>query len=503
MHGKQQTISGAATEPTEPEVLVVGAGPTGLMLAAELALAGVTVVVVERRADRSLEGSRAMGFGARTLELLDQRGVAGRFLAEGTPMQIQLFAGSSLDISDFPSRHPHGLAIPQARVEALLAEWVDELPVTVLRGRALTAIEQDASAVHARLDDGSVLRAQYAVGCDGGRSLVRAAADIPFEGWDASTSYLLAEGAMPDQPALGFKEDAQGKHAIGPDPQRGPDRVRLVVQEQPPKRGDRPALPELRAAVERVWGSDFGLRDVTWISRFSDAARQAASYRQHRLLVAGDAAHVHSPMGGQGLNTGVQDAVNLGWKLAHVVKGWAGDALLDTYHEERHPVGAWVLQSTLAQTAASRVDARTAALRSTLAELLAMDEPRRHMAGLLSGLGIRYDLGGQHPLVGWRMPDLELHGAGDASRVFDLLHDARGVLLDLTTSGQFDITPWDERVQLVQASCDGPWELPVGGHVHAADAVLVRPDGYVAWAGALDDPDLLRALTTWFGEPAA
>lgn len=493
----------------EAEVLVVGAGPTGLMLAGELAVAGVDVVVLERRPDRTLPGSRAMGCGARTIELLDQRGIADRFLAEGTPMQIQRFAGTSLDIGDLPARYPHGLALGQVRMEAILADWVDELPVRVLRGQAIVGIEQDAHGVDAMLEDGTRVRSQYAVGCDGGRSLVRKAAGIAFEGTDASTSYLLTEAEMPDAPPFGFTEDAQGRHAIGPHPEGGDHRVRFVMQESPARAGAEPTIDEVRAAVVAVWGQDFGLRAPTWISRFSDAARQAATYRQGRLLVAGDAAHVHSPMGGQGLNTGIGDAANLGWKLGQVVRRRSDPSLLDSYHAERHPVGAWVLQSTLAQTAASRVDPATAALRACLDELLVMDEPRRHLAGLLSGLGIRYDLGPGHPLVGWRMPDLDLETADGPTRILELLRGGRPLLVDLTDADgsgppASDPLASETRAEVVRGRYDGAWSLPIGGgRVDPPAAVLVRPDGHVAWAGDLGDPKLDEAIDTWCGEPPA
>jgi 3-(3-hydroxy-phenyl)propionate hydroxylase len=253
-----------------------------------------------------------------------------------------------------------------------------------------------------------------------------------------------------------------------------------------------------------VWGSDFGVHDIRWITRFTDAARQAESYREGRVLLAGDAAHVHTPMGGQGLGTGVQDAVNLGWKLALVARGNAPDALLDSYHAERHPVAARVLRTTGALTALMRADVRSEALRDTVAELMRLDEPRRAMAGIMSGLDIHYDLGAGHPLLGRRVPDLDLVTGDGPRRVYELLHDARPVLLNLGSPGAVDAGAWADRVPLVDATCDGPWELPVLGTVTAPAAVLVRPDGHVAWAGDGDPahPGLADALRTWFG-PAA
>ena len=231
--------------------------------------------------------------------------------------------------------------------------------------------------------------------------------------------------------------------------------------------------------------------------------RQAASYRKGRVLLAGDAAHVHSPVGGQGLNTGVQDAVSLGWKLAQVVKGISPESLLDTYHAERHPVAARVLQNTMAQTALTRRDDRIDALRDTMSELLSIDEPRKRIAAMISGLDIHYDLGEGHPLLGRRMPDLDLVTADGPIRVFTLLHDARPVLLNLREPGSFDITPWADRVQLINVKYVGPWELPVLGAVRAPTAVLIRPDGHVAWVGEGTNLGLTDALTAWFGSPTA
>ncbi|MBO0728915.1 MAG: FAD-dependent monooxygenase, partial [Acidimicrobiaceae bacterium] len=256
-------------------------------------------------------------------------------------------------------------------------------------------------------------------------------------------------------------------------------------------------------ALIAVWGTDFGVHSPTWISRFTDMTRQAASYRKGRVLLAGDAAHVHYPVGGQGLNVGVQDAVNLGWKLAQVVKGTSSDSLLDTYHAERHPVAARVLHTTMAGAALIRSDDRVDALRDTMSELLGMDEPRKHFAGMLSGLDIRYDLGGGHPLLGRRMPDLDVHTADGPTRVFALLRDARPVLLNLSARDGFDISPWAKEVRLVDADYDGIWELPVVGETAVPEAVAIRPDGYVAWAGHLGDPKLPQVLATWFGAGTA
>jgi hypothetical protein len=273
--------------------------------------------------------------------------------------------------------------------------------------------------------------------------------------------------------------------------------VTLIVPDL--DRTDEPTLQDVRDALIRVDGKDYGVHSPHWISSFTDMTRQAVAYRRGRVLLAGDAAHVHAPVGGQGLNIGVQDAVNLGWKLAQVVKGTSPVSLLDTYHAERHPVAARVLQNTMAQRAVAANDERTVALRGILAEVLRMDQPRKYIAGMISGLDVAYDLGGGHPLLGRRMPDLDLVTADGPIRVFSLLHSARPVLLNFGRAGGFDIAPWAERVQLVDASYAGIWELPVVGEVTAPTAVLVRPDGHVAWVGEGTDAGLRDALTTWFG----
>ena len=417
-----------------------------------------------------------------------------------------------MDISDFPTRHPYGLGLWQNHIERILAGWVDELEVPIYREREVTGFAQDDTGVDVELSDGQPLRAEYLIGCDGGRSVVRKAAGIEFPGWDPTTSSLIAEAEMAEEPELGIRRDARGVHGIGRveyeirDGQvvyadRGP--VRVGVAEEHVGATTEPTLRELSEALIAVYGTDYGIHSPTWISRFTDMTRQAAAYRERRVLLAGDAAHVHSPVGGQGLNTGVQDAVNLGWKLAQVVNRTAPESLLDTYQAERHPVAARVLRNTMAQVALMRVDDRIEALRDTVSELLSMDEPRKRFAAMMSGLDIHYDLGEGHPLLGRRMPDLDLVTANGPLRLFTLLHDARPVLLNLGEPGGFDITPWADRVQLIDAQYRGLWELPVLGEVPAPTAVAIRPDGYVAWVG--DDSTsagLPDSLTTWFGPPA-
>ena len=371
----------------------------------------------------------------------------------------------------------------------------------IYRGREVTGFAQDDTGVDVELSDGQSLRAEYLVGCDGGRSLIRKAAGIEFPGWDPTTSCLIAEVEMAEEPEWGIRRDALGIHALGRLEDGGP--VRVMVTEQHVGPTSEPTLRDLSEALIAVYGTDYGIHSPTWISRFTDMTRQAAAYRDRRVLLAGDAAHVHPPVGGQGLNIGVQDAVNLGWKLAQVVKRTSPESLLDTYHAERHPVAARVLRNTMAQVALRRPDDRTKALRDTMSELLSMDEPRKRFAAMMSGLDIHYDLGEGHPLLGRRMPDLDLVTANGPLRVFTLLHDARPVLLNLGEPGGFDITPWADRVQLIDAKYAGTWELPALGAVTAPTAVLIRPDGYVAWVGDLTQPGLADALTTWFGPPTA
>ena len=497
---------------TEHAVVIAGGGPTGLMLAGELALAGVDVAIVERRASQDLAGSRAGGLLSRTIEVLDQRGIADRFLSEGQVVQVGAFAGIPLDISEFPTRHPYGLGLWQNHIERILAGWVGELAVTIYRGREVTGFAQDDTGVGVELSGGRSLRAQYLVGCDGGRSLIRKAAGIEFPGWDPTTSNLIAEAEMTEEPELGIRHDARGTHAIGRVEyeirdgevvykDEGP--VRVMVTEPHVGATSEPTLRDLSEALIAVYGTDYGIHDPTSISRFTDTTRQAAAYREGRVLLAGDAAHVHAPDGGQGLNTGVQDAVNLGWKLAQVVNRISPESLLDTYHAERHPVAARVLRTTMALVALRRPDERTNALRDTIAELVAMDEPRRRMAAMMSGLDIHYELGEGHPLLGRRIPDLDLATANGSLRVFTLLHDARPVLLNLGEPGGTDITPWADRVQFIDAKYVGTWELPALGVVAAPTAVLIRPDGYVAWVGDLTQQGLADALTTWFGVAVA
>jgi 2-polyprenyl-6-methoxyphenol hydroxylase-like FAD-dependent oxidoreductase len=404
-------------------------------------------------------------------------------------------------MSDFPTRHPYSLGIWQNHIERIMAGWIAELRVRIYYGCEVTSFAQNNTGVDVELSDRQSLRAQYLVGCDGGRSLIRKAAGIEFPGWDPTKSNLIAEVEVTEEPPRGVRHDATGVHGL----HRLEDgrTVRVVVTEQQLGPSSEPTLRDLSKALITVYGTDFGIHNPTWISRFTDMTRQAVTYRAGRVLLAGDAAHVHYPAGGQGIGLGMQDAVNLGWKLAQVVKGISPESLLDTYQTERHPVGARALQHTMAQGALLRPDERLKALVDVVSELARMDEPRKRIAGIISGLDIHYDLGEGHPLLGRRMPDLDLVTANGPLRVFELLHGAKPVLLNLGEPGDFDITPWADRVQMIDAEYVGLWELPVLGAVSAPTAVLIRPDGYVAWVGDRTQPGLPDALTIWFGTPAA
>lgn len=479
----------------EDTVLIAGGGPTGLMLAGELALAGVDVAVFERRTDRDLLGSRAGGMTPRTIEVLDQRGIADRFLSEGKVGHNGHYSGIFFDVSDLPTRHNYGLALLQYRVEKILAEWVSELGVAIHYGCDVSGFAHHPDGIELALADGSRWQGAYLVGCDGGRSLIRKASGIAFPGLDPSTSCLVADVELTDEPPWGLHRDG-GFHSFFKFD--GEDTVRVMVTEPQIASTDDPELADIRTALIAARGTDYGLRSATWISRFNDTTRQAATYRDRRVLLAGDAAHIHFPIGGQGLNTGIQDAVNLGWKLGQVVNGTSGDKLLDTYHAERHPVAARVLHTTMAQSALNGSGERIDALRDTMSELLAMDEPRTRIAAMMCGLDIHYNLSDGHPLIGNRMPDLDLNTPNGATRLFTLLKTARGVLLTFGLPLTFDTIRWAHRVSVVDAHVVERWNLPVVGEIAAPEAVLIRPDGHVAWAGDSTASGLQDALDKWF-----
>jgi 3-(3-hydroxy-phenyl)propionate hydroxylase len=486
---------------TEHAVVIAGGGPTGMMLAGELALAGVDVAIVERRETQELAGLRAGGLHIRTIEVLDQRGIADRFISQGQVLRRAPFAGITVDISDLATRHSYFLAIWQTHIERILSDWIGEMGVQVYRGREVTGFAQHDTGVDIELSDDRSLRAKYLVGCDGGRSLIRKKAGIDFPGWDPSTSYLIAEVETAEEPEWGIRRNEKGINAVAK--LEDGKRARVVLNEPQVRNGEEPTLSDVREGFIALYGTDYGLRSATHISRFTDTARQAACYRDRRVLLAGDAAHVHSPAGGQGLNVGVQDAMNLGWKLANVVHGISPDALLDTYHTERHPVGARLLRNTMALGAIERSDDRIGALRDMISELLQADGLRKQYFAMMSGLDVHYDFGPGHPLLGRRIPDLDLITAGGPLRLFTLLHQARPVLLNLGESRGFDIAPWADRVRLIDAKYDGAWELPAIGGVTGPTIVLVRPDGYVAWVGDRTHAGLADALTAWFGPASA
>ena len=478
------------------DVVIVGSGPTGLMLAGELRLAGVDAVVLERRESQELAGSRGGGIHARTLELLDQRGIVDRFLAEGKTMNTATFGNTPLDLSALPTRHPYTLALFQNHIERLLLQWVEELGVHVRRGVEVTGVQEDDGGVDVRLAAGGPVRARYVVGTDGGRSAVRRSAGITMAGPDATRSSLIAEVKVAGEPVQQGKVDARGIHGLYP---MGDGRVRVVVTEAVLGPATEPTLADLRQALTDVFGTDFGVHSPTWLSRFTDATRQAESYRKGRVLLAGDAAHVHSPTGGLGIGLGVQDAVNLGWKLGQVVRGGSGGELLDTYHAERHPAGERALKYTMAQSLFQKADPRQEALCDLLGEVLRVEGAGEPIAALVTGLDVAYDLGAGHPLLGRRMPDLDITTAAGPVRVFGLLHQAEPVLLDF--DGQelgADVS--SGRARHVRATYDGAWQLPVLGTVPVPTAVLVRPDGYAAWVGEGPVDGLAEALDTWCGK---
>jgi 3-(3-hydroxy-phenyl)propionate hydroxylase len=481
------------------EVIVVGAGPTGLMLAGELALAGVDVLILERRTSTELVGTRARGFHSRTVEILDQRGIAERFLDEGQAVQALSFGGTPLDAGALPTRHPDTCALEQRHVERLLHGWVEELGVPVRRGVEVTGYTSDDSGVDVRLGDGGSLRTTYLVGADGGRSVIRKQAGIDFVGPEATRSHLIAEVQVREEPPAGLRLDDIGVHAVNvlPDGRT----AGVVVTEQQVGPPTDPTLADLSAALVAVFGTDFGAHDPGWISRFTDATRQAVAYRSGRVLLAGDAAHTHPPTGGQGIGLGVQDAVNLGWKLAQVVRGISPATLLDTYQAERHPATERVLGNVMTQAFLQRGDVRTTAMRETFSELLSFEGPRLKLTALLSGLDVRHGPDEGHPLVGRRVPDLDLLTPDGPRRLFELLHEARPLLLDLGPEAGLDASGWEDRVRHVLVEHRGSWELPVVGPVPPPTAVLIRPDGHVAWVDDGSGTGLREALTAWFGVP--
>ena len=488
-------------------VVIAGAGPVGLMLAAELRLGGIEVLVVERRPAGTVGESRAPGINARSIEVFDQRGLAGPFRAAGHPLSGVMFSGIMLDPQGIDPGWPEALILPQHQTERILAARAVELGARIQWATEVTGIAQDQDGVEVQLlsaNGPERLRAAYLVGCDGGHSTVRKSSGIDFPGLPGETWWMVGDLdlASPPEQAFGYN-DRVGFYQIS---RTEPGWIRLsVMRRTPPPDPEQPAtLDEIREAMIYAFGTDHGLRGARWMSRWSDGYRHAATYRDNRVFLAGDAAHIHTPVGGQGLNVGIQDAVNLGWKLAAVLRGDAPDSLLDTYHDERHPAGADALKWSMAQTEVLKPGRRREAVREIFSDLLAAPQATLHLAGGLSGLGLRYPLGEYHPLVGRRMPNLALTGDTD---VFTLLHDARPLLIDLGADGMTGtVAPWADRIKHVTAKYEpdergGLWHFPVFGDLPPFEAVLVRPDGYVAWvqpaAAPLTSSALTDALTRW------
>ncbi|MFI5783246.1 FAD-dependent monooxygenase [Nocardia sp. NPDC051570] len=494
-------------------MVIAGAGPTGLMLAAELRLGGVDVVVVERRAAGTVGESRAPGINARSVEIFTQRGLADELLGRGKALPGVLFSGIPMAPHDLDPGWPPALILPQHETERILAARAVELGVRFLWSTAVVNLHQDDDRVEVFVEGPSgpaEIRADYLVGCDGGHSAVRRICQVPFPG-DEPVSYWVVGDVQLDYPPDGNgvfgRNERIGTYQISR-AEPGWFRLSLMRATPPADRTAPVTLDELREVMRDGLGTDYGLREARWMSRFSDGFRQITDYRQGRVFLAGDAGHTHSPIGGQGLNLGIQDAVNLGWKLAAVLNGAAPDSLLDTYHQERHPIAATVLQLTKAQTALIKPGAQMDALRGVVGDMLAVPETCLRLSGILSGLNLRYPLGDTHPLLGRRMPNLTLSTGQGTTEVFGL-RQARPVLINLGADGLTDTPdPWADRVDYIEARLDpapstSSWDLPVFGDVPACDAIFVRPDGYVAWvnpAGAPLAHDALNgALGRWLG----
>ncbi|MEU9011266.1 monooxygenase [Streptomyces sp. NPDC048479] len=496
----------------DPDVIVVGAGPTGLMLASELALAGVRTRIVERRSEPQHQ-SRALTLHPRSVEVLDQRGLADRFLALGRTMAGWHFAAldTKLDFAALDSRHGYTLFLAQARTEALLEERARELGVEILRGHETLDVRQGADGVDVDVRVAGVrrtTRTRYVVGCDGARSVVRQAAGIGFPGTGETLTGMLGdfEAVTADSGTLD-RARAGGVLVVGLEHRLtrfvliAPQRMRVPSSEPV-------SMDEFRTALKEACGSDCGIGEPHWLSRFGNATRLAESYRAGRVLLAGDAAHIHFPAAGQGLNTGLQDAMNLGWKLAAEINGWAPPGLLDTYHAERQPVGQSITENTEVQTLLAELtlvaqyERPATALRKLINDLLGMEQVNRRLAGAVSAIDTAYPSKGD-PLTGRRLPDVALvtttTGAG---RVYDLLHEGRFVLLclDGDTSAR-ETGRWASRVTSVTVTRHDAHPVLDG-----LTEVLIRPDGHIAWATRAHDlrtrrMERTQALTTWAGTP--
>ncbi|WP_414939036.1 rifampin monooxygenase [Amycolatopsis sp. cmx-11-51] len=469
------------------DVIIAGGGPTGMMLGAELRLHGVRVVVLEREPEPT-KVVRSLGLHARSIEVMDQRGMLERFLEHGKQAPITgYFAGIVKPASSLDSAHAYVLGIPQTITDRLLIEHAAEAGVEIRRAREVTGLRQDEDGVEVELADGTRLRSRYLVGCDGGRSTVRKLLGVDFPGEPTTVETLLGEmelTADPETVVAVMTEVRKTQLRFGAGP-IGDGVYRVVVPADGVSEDPRvpPSFDEVKRQLVATAGTDFGAHSPRWLSRFGDATRLAERYRVGRVFLAGDAAHVHPPVGGQGLNLGIQDAFNLGWKLAATVDGWAPDDLLDTYHSERHPVADGVLNNTRAQMLLMSLDPGAQAVRRLLSELMDFEEVNRYLTEKIIATGIHYDFGDGHELLGRRMRDLEL----EQGHLYGLMHGGRGLLLDRT--GRLSVRDWGDRVDHV---VDVGKELDV-------PAVLLRPDGHVAWAGE-DQQELLGALRRWFGE---
>ncbi|MFE5399321.1 FAD-dependent monooxygenase [Streptomyces sp. NPDC056568] len=487
----------------DSDVIVVGAGPTGLMLAGELRLAGISVVVLDKLAE-PIKESRALGFSARTIEEFAQRGLMDRFGEVGV-IPVGHFGGVPLDYQVIEGGSYGARGIPQARTEGILGGWARELGAEVRRGYQVTGLKDDGTSVSVEATgaDGSPLslRARYVVGCDGARSSVRKLAGIDFPGTEPEIELRFADLAgVPLRPRFSGERVPGGMVMVIP---MGPERCRVIYfdSSQPLRTDPKPiTFEEVTASWHKLTGEDISAATPLWVSSTTDVSRQAAQYRKGRVFLAGDAAHIHLPIGAQGMSAGVQDAVNLGWKLALDISGRAPQGLLDTYHSERHPVGERILTNTLAQRILYLGGEEITPMREVLAELMgAHTSVQQHLAGMVTGLDIRHDVGdGDHPLLGRRLPDRELVVDGEKTAFYALLRRGRAVLLELGGDRGLRTAAagWADRVDLVAADFDG-CEAPV-------DGILVRPDGYVAWVAPLGagTDGLTTALDRWFGPTA-